>query len=124
MHTGAMGKCYSLDCRGKFGYSGRFGRIAFGYTRLGFYNWYCGIYQKKYYFGKPYLSRMKFYRPTNNQKPQQQLWRGQIRSGVLEWQSFSTSQKKVYNIRAKSRGMSGYNLFLRDWLNLHKDVLI
>mgnify|MGYP007099592342 CR=1 FL=1 len=53
MRTGALGKLLSIEARGKFGYSGAFGRIAFGFNRFGFYNWYCGIYQKKNLLGKP-----------------------------------------------------------------------
>jgi len=118
-----MGKLLSLDARGKFGYSGGLGRIALGYTRLGFYNWYCGIYQKKYYFGKPYISRMKFYRPTNNQMETQQLWRGVLADGIIAWRALTSEQKKSFNKRAIGKTMSGYNLFLSEYLNSHKSIL-
>lgn len=116
MRTGGMGKLLSMDARGKFGWSGGFGRIAFGYTRFGFYSWYAGIYQKKYYFGKPYISRMKFYRPTNPQTVKQQNWRAVHAYAVALWQAFETSVKTAYNKRAQRKKMSGYNLWLSEYL--------
>jgi hypothetical protein len=123
MHVEPMGKGMSLDARGTFGYSGAFGRIAFGFNRFGFYHWYCGIYQKKYYFGKPYISKEKFYRPTNPQTERQMLWRGVVTSGHNEWASFDIETKEQYRLRARGLPMTGYNLFMREWLNSHKYVL-
>jgi hypothetical protein len=123
MHTGALGKVLSGEARGKFGYSGGFGRIAFGYTRFGFYNWYAGIYQKKYYFGKPYISRMKFYRPKNNQKPTQQLWRGVFKDGKAQYDLLSDEQKLVYKKRGILKHITGYNIFMSEWLFAHKNIL-
>ena len=115
-----MGKLLSLDARGKFGYSGGFGRIAFGYTRLGWYSWYCGIYSKHYYYGKPFISRMKFYLPKNNQMEQQQLWRGVLASAVLAWKALDSETKISWNKRVQGRCMSGYNLFISEYLKSHK----
>lgn len=123
MRTGALGKGMSLDARGKFARGGGFGRISFGYNYFGFYSWYSGIYQKLYIWGKPYISRKKFNWGSNPQTEVQQLWRSVIASGVLEWQSFTSDQKLSYNARARGLTMSGYNLFLREWLNSHKDLL-
>lgn len=123
MHVGNMGKLLSLDARGSFGYSGGFGRIAFGYTRLGFYNWYCGIYQKKYYFGKPYISRMKFYRPTNPQTARQQLWRSVVASGWEEWATYDIEQKNQWKLRGRNRRITGANMFMSEWLKSHKYIL-
>lgn len=123
MHTGAIGKGMSLDARGKFGFSGGFGRIAFGYNRFGFYSWYAGVYQKKYYFGKPYISRQKFNWGSNPQTEFQQLWRAQVASGWVAWFALTSDQKWQYRDRAKNLTMTGANLFMREWLNAHKDVL-
>ncbi len=117
MRTGGMGKLLSLDARGKFGWSGGFGRIALGQTRLGFYNWYAGIYSKKYYYGKPYISRMKFYRPTNNRTEGQQAWRGVFASGMAAWSALDDETKEQYKIKAKKLKMIGYNLYMREYLN-------
>lgn len=118
-----MGKLLSLDARGKFGYSGGFGRIAFGYNRFGFYNWFCGIYQKKYFFGRPFISRMKFYRPTNPRTELQQNWRAVCALAVSGWQGLDENTKQMWNKRAKGYHMSGYNLFTKEYLNANKSVL-
>ncbi|MES2382888.1 MAG: hypothetical protein V4538_17705 [Bacteroidota bacterium] len=119
MHTGKLGKLRSLDARGKFGRSGGFGRIAFGWNWFGFYNWFCGIYSKKYYFGKPYISRMKFYRPTNPQTPTQQAWRATFADAMTAWGALSAPQKEPYIKRAKKLQMTGANLFLKQYLREH-----
>ena len=118
-----MGKLLSLDARGKFGYSGGFGRITFGYTRLGFYSWWCGIYQKKYYYGEPYISRSKFYRPTNPRTELQQSWRAVVASGWDEWNTFDTETKKEWRLRGAMRHITGPNAFMSEWLNSHKEIL-
>ncbi len=119
MNTGSNGRIMSLDARGKFGYSGGFGRIAFGYTRLGFYNWFCGIYQKKTRHGKSFISRMRFYRPTNNQLPGQQSWRGVMASAVLAWQALTPPARAKWAKIAIKKKMSGYNAFLSYYLRTH-----
>jgi hypothetical protein len=118
MHTGAMGKVYSIDARGKFGFSGGFGRIAFGYNRLGFYNWYCGIYMKKYLWGKPYISRGKFWRPTNTRMLGQQNWRYTFKYAMDLWKNLDTETKNIYIERAKPLHLIGYNLFVKEFLRM------
>lgn len=120
MRTGALGKLYSLDARGKFGYSGGLGRLALGYNRLGFYNWFCGIYQKKYYYGKPFISRSKFYRPKNPKTVKQQAWRSVYADSIIAWRTLDDNIKLLYNKRACGQRMSGYNLFQKEYLNNHK----
>ncbi len=119
MRVDGIEKGISLDARGKFGYSGGFGLIAFGYTRFGFYTWLAGIYQKKYFHGKSAIVRQRFSWGKNNQTPDQQAWRAVMASGVSAWQALSSDDKKSFNFRAKNLIMSGYNLFLREWLNSH-----
>lgn len=120
MRTGTMGKLNSLDSRGKFGFSGGFGRIAFGYTRLGFYNWFCGIYQKKYYYGKAFISRSKFYRPKNPQTETQQAWRSNVTSGWIAYKALSESEKLFWRNIGTKKNISAPNAFMSAWLISHK----
>lgn len=62
---------------------------------------------------------MKFYRPVNPQTIPQQAWRGTFADGVAGWQSLTTLQKEEYNKRANSLQMTGYHLYLREWLQSH-----
>jgi len=123
MRTGTMGKLLSLDARGKFGFSGGFGRIAFGYNRLGFYNWYCGMYQKKYYYGKPHISRQRFAWGKNNQLEKQQLWRGVFADGKVAYDNLTNEDKQIWRIRGGKRRLTGYNCYMSEWLKDHKSIL-
>lgn len=116
MRVTGLFKMISLDARGKFGRSGGFGRVSFGYNYFGFYSIYAGIYQKKYYYGKPYLSKSKFYRPTNPQTVKQQNWRAVHAWGTYQWQNLDSEIKHEYNERAKIKRIEGYNLFMSEWL--------
>ena len=120
MRADGIDKAISMNARGRFGYGGGFGRIAFGYNRFGFYSKYSGIYSKKFYFGKPYISKMKFYRPTNPQTVPQQAWRAVFTDGFNAWQALTTEQKNVWRLRAKFKRMTGFNLFMSEYLNTHK----
>lgn len=116
MRVTGTSKLLSIDARGKFGRSGGFGRIAFGYNFFGFYSWYAGIYQKRYFYGEPYLSKSKFYRPTNPKTLVQMNWRYTYSWGIYLWQNLDLKTKKSYNKRALKKKMSGYNLFISEWL--------
>lgn len=123
MLADGIGKGMSLDVRGKFSKGGGFGRVAFGYNYFGFYTVYAGIYQKLHLNGKTYISRKKFNWGSNPQTELQQTWRGVLADAVAEWQSFDSAVKLSYNQRAKNLTMSGYNLFLREYLYAHTSVL-
>lgn len=72
-----------------------------------------GIYQMRTRFGHRINVKEKFYVPTNPQTVPQQANRQDFADAVVAWQGLSDSQKQVYNKRARTRHMSGYNLFLR-----------
>lgn len=116
-------KMYSDDARGKYGRGGGFGRIALGYNFFGFYSIFSGIYSKKYYYGKPYISKMKFYRPKNNQLEKQQIWRGVFRDGHNVWLTFDLETKMYWRKRAKNCNMTGFNKFMSEYLKTHQEVL-
>jgi hypothetical protein len=57
--------------------------------------------------------------PYNPRSTSQQANRQDLTDGVLAWQGLTPEQKAFYNIKAKGKGMSGYNLFLREYLLSH-----
>jgi hypothetical protein len=116
MHISPSDKMAGLDIRGTFGYSGAFGRIAYGFNRFGFYDWRCGIYQKKYYFGKPYLSKMKFYRPTNPRTLKQQNWRAVCAYAWVLWADTDSLTRSKWGKIGARRRISGANAFMSNWL--------
>ena len=60
-----LDKGMSFDARGKFGFSGGFGKLKFGYNKFGFYSKFAGIYSRKKTNKGWQLSRMVHYRPKN-----------------------------------------------------------
>ena len=65
--------------------------------------------------------KVKYYRkdyciPKNPQSVPQQAQRAKITAGVLSWQGLTSEQQSVYNKSAIGKRMSGYNLFLKQYL--------
>lgn len=116
MRAEGMKKLLSLDARGTFGRGGGFGRVALGYNFFGFYSEYSGIYQKKYYYGVPYISKMKFYRPTNPQTPAQQNWRAIFAYGWILWRDLTDEEREYYRIQGKKMHMGPANAFMKVYL--------
>lgn len=120
MRVEGLDKLNSLDARGRFGYGGGFGRLSFGFNRFGFYSKFCGIYQKKYYYGVPYISKMKMYRPTNPRTAPQQNWRAVFNAGVNAWFALDAESKDIWRRRAKNLHMTGFNKFMSEYLQSHR----
>ena len=112
-------KLMSMQARGSFGYSCGYGLIKRGLNRFGLYTQYAGIYSlKKTKKGKE-VSRMVFYRPTNPRTTKQQNHRNKFEIDVNVWHGLLPYQKIQYNNLAKSRRISGYNLFISEYINSH-----
>ena len=75
-----------------------------------------GVYQKRHSAGRSIFVRERFYFPANPNTPAQLQTRQNIRSAVASWQELTDEQKAVYNERAKGLSMSGYNLYIRDYI--------
>lgn len=75
-----------------------------------------GIYRVRHDGIKIIQERMPFYVPTNPQTVPQQANRQKLTDAVVAWQGLTGPQKAVYNQNAIGKGMSGYNLFLSEYL--------
>jgi len=75
-----------------------------------------GIYRSRVQNGIRSNEKLKFYSPTNPQTEAQQANRQKIADAVTAWQALTNEQKAVYNKKAISRRMSGYNLFIKEHL--------
>ena len=80
---------------------------------------YKGIYQMRRCKEGIIPIRMKFYKPSNPRTILQQANRQKYADGVLGWQSLTDEQKKVYNDNVKGRCLSGYNLYIKEYLLSH-----
>lgn len=75
-----------------------------------------GIYQTRPRAGGRIWVKEKFYVPTNPRTPAQQAWRDKYADSIVAWRALTSEQKEVYNVRARGKKMSGYNLFQKEFL--------
>lgn len=75
-----------------------------------------GIYQRQPTEDGQIVRKLKLYEPTNPQTEEQQAWRGTFADAVQAWQNLTEEEKSVYNNRAEGKKLSGYNLFLSQYL--------
>lgn len=75
-----------------------------------------GIYQRQPSLNGQIVRKLKFYVPTNPQTEAQQANRQKIADAVSAWQALTDEQKDVYNKKALGKGISGYNLFIKNYL--------
>lgn len=118
---------FSFSARKTFGKYREFGCSMFGATGYGaepivFTFWdgqkieLSGVYQKRHSAGRSIFVRERFYFPANPKTEAQLRTRQNIRSAVASWRSLTEEQKIAYNKRAEGLNMSGYNLYIREYI--------
>lgn len=119
--------CRSVVQRGKVGDFARYGKVYYGHAKYGLSFEEAGIYQMrtikmgepsvgtKYHYKKRPI-RMKFYQPTGEPSAEQTTLRNKFGDAIVAWQALTAEQKMVYHTRAVGLRMSGYNLFLREYM--------
>lgn len=105
--------------RKRYGFSHSLGTIFLGYTLLGDFNPYAGIYQYRNSAKQRYHIKSIMYWPTNPRTAPQQAWRAVFANGALAWGALTLTEKEAYNKRAKPYHMTGYHLFQREYLGSH-----
>lgn len=76
-----------------------------------------GIYKRQRTKKGQYVVRSKFYKPAIQGYPNLLVCQSKFALAVAGWQSLTAEQKAVYNINVSGRHMSGYNLFIKNYLN-------
>jgi hypothetical protein len=118
---------YSITVRKKIGRSGvpespaQFGVVVIGKTDFGSLSFApdqeaFGIYQMRMCKEGKVPIRMKFYAPTESEARLANPWRGYFANAVAAWQVLTSEQKQVYNENAKGKNLSGYTLFIKNYL--------
>ena len=105
-----------LGIRKKLGRSSEYGQRIYGSHEYGEYDIRYGIYQVRKVEGKQETVRKRFYIPSNPRTEPQQAHRATFANAIIGWQGLTTEQKMVYNNRTKYKPLSGYNLYLREYL--------
>lgn len=70
-----------------------------------------------YYYRDGILISRAYFIPVQPGTDGQIAWWNQFRRGVTAWHRETPAEMEVYNTRAKPLRMSGFNLFMREWLN-------
>ena len=109
----------ALEVRGKIGKPYKYGLKRYGDWLYGQNQPKWGIYQIRNKYGKRCHVQEKHYRPTNRQTEIQQAHRQVYTDGYTAWRALTEEQKDVYNNKAKQKRMSGYNIFMREYMLSH-----
>lgn len=78
-----------------------------------------GVYRQRKYPGETRAYREPHYIPYNPRTETQQANRQKMTDGVLAWQGLPDPEKKLWRIKAVGEKMTGFNLFLSDYLLTH-----
>ena len=95
---------------------GQYGIRIYGIEQYGEATNLYGIYQIQTIDGHQTLIKRTFYIPSNPQTVPQQSNRSKFANAIAGWQGLTSDQKNVYNERAKYKNLSGYNLYISEYL--------
>jgi len=123
-------KLASLAVAKRIGKHRFYGRAMFAYSIFGEEDEYIendrgqkvpttGIFWRNSYKNKLRYYKLSYYSPKNPRTTAQQSNRAKMTAAVAEWQSLTADEKKLYNKKAIGKRMSGYNLFLKEYLLSH-----
>jgi len=110
----------SLGVTGQLGFTNGFGRIRYGYNFFGLLDDAAGIYQRVLTLAGKETIQRSIFRPTNPQTGPQQAWRGVFRAGVAAYHALTDAERLLLLKKARTRGMTGFNLFVGNWLQSHR----
>lgn len=111
-----MDEAIAVQTRKKLGRSSEYGQKEYGGFEYGEQDDKFGIYQVRGRFEEQVITKSKFYWPFNPQTEIQQANRQKMTNAVVAWQNLTAEQKDVYNKKAIGTRLSGYNLFLSEYL--------
>ena len=95
------------------------GDVSFGSDRYAEIIELSGIFQTRHNKGNQLTARTRYVVPVNPRSISQQANRSKFSDAVSAWQGLSSDERVWYNKRAFGKTMSGYNLFLKHYLNSH-----
>lgn len=75
-----------------------------------------GIYRTDQVTGKTRNYREPYYIPKNPRTDFQQTNRAKYAEGIIAWKGLTSEEKMIYNKRATKLHISGYNLFLKEYM--------
>lgn len=112
----ALEKFRSHAVRKKFGKPNGYGEIVFGYSAYGDLNPLAGVYRVRRIQGRRQTEKLPFYYNGSGNTAEQQILRSKFGDAIAAWQGFTDEQKQVWRVKAYSKHMSGYNLFISKFM--------
>jgi len=123
-------KLLSFVAKKKFGGWPQYGTSQFGYSHFGDDDvsievvgqppiLLSGIYRTDNVTGQTRNYRQPYRIVRNPRSELQQANRQKMADGVIAWRGLTDYEKNQYNKNAVRKGMSGYNLFLHEYLRSH-----
>jgi len=76
-----------------------------------------GVFRKNTNAGPNVFNREPYMIPKNPRTAEQQSQRAKLTAGVAAWQALTPEEQAAYDTNAAGLHMSGYNLFLREYLS-------
>lgn len=102
-----------------FVYFTEYGNTVFGIDPYANILCLSGIYRRDNVTGEIKYYREPYYITKNPRTVPQQANRAKFAAAVLAWQNLTDEQKIPYNKKSKGKYMSGYNVFLKEYLSSH-----
>lgn len=110
-----------------------FGFIRFGHSAFGAVAHVGGVYQKRvtgynntgrkaYLPRKAYYVRMRYYRPTNPNTPEQQAKRTLFADAMASWQGLSPTKKTQWKLKASRHSRRGHNLYISEYMKYSGNI--
>lgn len=109
-------KIIGAQPRKRLGFSQDYGLAYFGFCLLGDNNMFSGTYQKHYVWNKPYFIKKRIYYPVYKRTKLQGIQRNKFSRSIARWHEMLEAKRNIYNERAKGKNLSGYNLFISEYM--------
>jgi len=72
-----------------------------------------------YSVGKRVYAR-RYVKPANPKTEDQEAHRSLFAEAMASWKHLSAEEKQVYKKKAKKRGRYGHNIYVKEYIKLHK----
>lgn len=102
--------------RRRIGQQGQYGALLYGQAEYGHGDPRHGVYQMRRGKERQIVVQEKFYEPSDQSQPNKVARQVIFDAAVAAWQGLTAEQKLPYDVRATRLKMSGYNLFLKEYL--------
>ena len=117
--TTVLTRLFSFQTTKDMGLPNGFGEVYFGWSQFGDWNIYAGTYARVDTPGGREIVRKRHMWPVNPQTVAQQARRIVFANGVQAWRDLTDEQRSAYNIAGNKKAITGYNLFLSEYLKLY-----